>query len=1404
MASPLPFHPAVSAWFASRFPAPTSAQLAAWQATSQHKNALIAAPTGSGKTLAAFLSAINDLVVEGLERGLTDEVHVLYVSPLKALSNDIQKNLQEPLVGIRDKLLEHGLPDVSIRDAVRTGDTSQAERQLMRKTPPHILVTTPESLFILLTSDSGRAMLSHVRSVIIDELHAVAGTKRGAHLMLSLERLEALTGKAPIRIGLSATQKPIEDMAKFLIGGRDTPVEIIDTGHTRKRDLALELPKAPLDAVMANEVWGEIYDRLAELVREHRTTLIFVGQRRLAERATKHLAERIGEEHVACHHGSLSKEHRLQAEQRLKAGKLRALIATSSLELGIDIGDIDLVCNLGSPRTIAAFLQRVGRAGHAVSAIPKGRLFPLSLDELVESAALLDSVRRGELDRIHISDKPLDVLAQHIVAEVGSREWDVEELFALVKRAQNYRDLDRKTFEQVLQMLGEGFTTRRGRRSAHLHYDAINGKLRPRKGARLTAVTNAGVIPDQFDYDVVLSPEEHRIGSIGEDFSFEAIPGDIFQLGNHSYRIIKVEVGKVFVADAHGQPPTLPFWFGEAPARSNELSASVSRLRETFIEKSESGEAINDWLQGEIGLPAAGALQLRQYLAASKNAFGILPMLDTIVLERFFDEAGDTHLVIHSPYGSRINRAWGLALRKRFCRSFNFELQASAVEDSIILSLGPTHSFPLCDIQHYLKSATARDILIQALLDAPMFGTRWRWNGAVALALKRMRNGKRIAPQLQRMDAEDLLAVVFPDQLACQENIVGDREIPDHPLVKQTIDDCLHEVMDVDGFLDLLKRNEAGQINFVACDLTEPSPMSASIISAKPYAFLDDGDAEERRTRAIKSRSLADPLAAGDIGKIDPAAIRQVREEAWPEAGSADEMHDALVVSGFLTESEAAHWRSWFEALRADRRAVLIDRGEPLWVAAERQPQFDPLQGANLVEIVRSRLELLGPVTAAELGKPLGFDAGEIDIALLALEAEGAVMRGNFTAGNEWCERRLLHRMHRYTRDRQRSEIQPVAPAHFMRFLLRWQQVGRGEERREGEQGLLAALRQLEGFAAAAGAWEGDLLPARMTNYGSHMLDRLVVSGRIAWTRSGSRAATDAPRKSGPVRMTPILWSERDTAAHWRETVEGEEIALSSRGARVQESLKAHGASFLDDLVHDTGLLRTDVELSLGELVAAGLVTADSFAGLRGLLMNSARRARLKERGLGVDEAGRWSLVRKLRRAEAGAGALAEPHVEHIARVLLRRYGVVFRKLLERESNLPPWRELFYVYRRLEARGEIRGGRFVNGFAGEQFALTEAATLLRKVSKETPGDELVAISAADPLNLVGVIVPGERVPAVSGNRVLLRNGVPAAVQIGRDVQVLQKLEPRAEWEIRNLLIRRARPGSYLDMPNAHQ
>ena len=1422
------FHPATAAWFRATFPEPTGAQAKAWPAIGAGSHTLIAAPTGSGKTLAAFLSAIDGLVREGIECGLQDECHVLYISPLKALSNDVQKNLQAPLEGIRNELFAQGLPDVEIKAWVRTGDTPQAERDRMRREPPHIVVTTPESLYILLTSDSGRKLLSTVKTVIVDEIHALAGNKRGAHLALSLERLAALTPQRPVRIGLSATQKPIDEVARFLTGGE--PCTIVDTGHVRERSLHLEMPRSPLTPVMSNEVWTEIYDRLAELTATHRTTLIFANNRRQAERVARHLAERIGEEHVTSHHGSLARAHRLDAEQRLKRGELKALVATASLELGIDIGDVDLVCQLGSPRGISTFLQRVGRSGHGVGALPEGRLFPLTRDDVVDCTALLAAVKRGELDTLKILVSPLDVLAQQIVGEVACQEWDEPALYEACRRAWPYHALTEKDFTEVVEMLAEGFSTRRGRRSAHIHRDQVNRKLRGRRGAKLIAVTNGGAIPDQFDYDVILSPSGLRIGSLNEDFSFESIPGDIFQLGNTSYRVLKVETGRVLVEDAKGQPPNIPFWFGEAPARSDELSKSVSRLRADLDARLTANQEIIPWLMAEAGIVEPAARQLAEYLAAAKAALGTLPTQDTVVFERFFDEAGDQHFVIHSPFGARINRAWGLSLRKRFCRKFNFELQAAALEDSLVLSLGATHSFPLEEPAKYLHPNSAQEILVQAILQAPMFGTRWRWVATTALAVRRNRNGHRNPPAFQRADAEDLVAVVFPDQLACAENLAGAREVPDHPLVHQTLKDCMHEVMDSEGFIRLLERLQSGDLKVVARDLSSPSPLAQEILSAKPYAFLDDAPAEERRTLAVQSRGVMSLEEAGSLASLDPDAIAKVREEVWPMARDADELHDALVVMGFLTQDEGTRdpaWRDLFHALCDARRATAatLAGGQVLGVAAERLHEFlavfpdaalepvlqalstDPAPPREdaLRELVRSRLEGSGPVTAQSFADMLGLARSEIETALLALEAEGGVMRGRYTAGateTEWVERRLLARIHRYTLKRLRSEIEPVMPADYLRFLFDWH--GVGAERGTGQAALAAALEQLSGFSAPAFGWEQDILPARLLDYAPYMLDQLCAGGSVAWMRLVPPRATDEERRAGPVRGTPIAFVERDALEHWRALAEMPDagaINLSHGARTVLDALRANGALFFTDITRITGLLRTQVEQALAELTAWGLTAADTFAGLRALItppskrpaLSSSTRYRMRRGAApGVDEAGRWALVPR-QAVQGGEGPADAQALTHLADVLLRRYGVVFRKVLERESALPPWRDLLYIYRRLEARGEVRGGRFVDGFAGEQFALPEAVGALREVRRREKIGELVSVSAADALNLVGIITPGQRLPIMGENRVLYRDGEPVAVQVAEEVKFMGEVSAEQEWELRNSLIRRKLP-----------
>jgi ATP-dependent Lhr-like helicase len=1447
------FHPAVAHWFTGAFGEPTAAQAAAWPVIARGEHALIAAPTGSGKTLAAFLAAIDSLARQAAAGTLEPGVQVVYVSPLKALSNDIHRNLEEPLAGCVAELAKMGLPAADIRSQVRTGDTPQAERTAMLKSPPHILVTTPESLYLLLTSESGRRMLATARSVIVDEIHAVAATKRGSHLALSLERLADLCGGRLQRIGLSATQKPIEEVARFLVG-TGAECTIVDSGHVRSRDLALVLPDSPLDAVMSTEVWSTLYDRMAALVQEHRTTLIFANTRRMVERVTRHLSERIGAENVAAHHGSLAKEQRLDAEQRLKSGQLRALVATASLELGIDIGDVDLVCQLGSPRAISTFLQRVGRANHAVRGVPRGRLFPLSRDELVECTALLDAVRGGELDRLHIPEAPLDVLSQQIVAEVASGERGEAELFELVRRAWPYRNLTEATYREVLQMLSDGIATRRGRQSAYLHRDAVNGRLRARRGARLTAITCGGAIPQNADYQVVLEPQGTMVGTLNEDFAVESLAGDIFQLGNTSYRILRVEAGKVRVEDAAGQAPTIPFWLGEAPARTEELSGAVSQLRRE-VDEALTGldpatlEACIARIAEHHQLGATAARQLVEYLATAKATLGRLPTRDLLVIERFFDEAGGMQLVVHAPFGARVNRAFGLALRKRFCQSFNFELQAAATEDAIVLSLGETHSFALEDVIRFLHSNTVEAVLTQAVLDAPLFATRWRWNATISLAVKTSRAGKKTPPPLLRMAAEDLVSVIFPDQLACQENIAGPREIPDHPLVRQTLHDCLHEAMDIVGLIALLQRIERGSIEVLTRDLPHPSMLAMEILNARPYAYLDDAPLEERRTQAVAARRWLDPQSAAEYGRLDPQAIEELRGEAWPEPQGADELHDALMLLGAVTVAEGTgggpvarpDWSPMFAELRRANRATEFAGGHNrFWVAAEMLPLVgaawpegrpEPAitvpadyaartwhRSDAIRELLRGRMQAIGPVTASTLDASLSLPAGSALAALTELENEGFVMRGRFTdppptgqaptadVEPEWCERRLLARISRNTIRTLRAQVQPVASADFMRFLLEWQGVTR-EPKGEGPQSVAAVLEQLEGFEVPAVAWERDVLPARLQAYDPGWLDTLCLSGRIVWAR------LDAPRGTvaGPVRTTPIALLSRAHFPLWRGLSQPRrsELQLSSTAQAMAAQLVARGASFFDELQRGSGLLQTQAENALGELVAAGLVSADSFGGLRALLLPLKTKHRLASRGrrvalFGLEEAGRWSLLRSVGAdgspAQAGSGDHEVVHdpqqVEQVAWRLLQRYGVVFRRILTREAPwLPPWHALLRTLRRLEAQGHVRGGRFVAGATGEQYALPDAVTALRAARQRPPDGALVSLSASDPLNLLGIVTPGARLPALPGNRFVLRDGVPVAVHAGAANEFLVELALPDQWAVRNALLRRSTPAA---------
>ncbi|HET9731302.1 MAG TPA: DEAD/DEAH box helicase [Acidimicrobiales bacterium] len=1368
------FCPPVAEWFRRRFPAgPTPPQAGGWPLVAAGRDTLIAAPTGSGKTLAGFLVAIDSLYrAHAGGEDVESVARVVYVSPLKALAVDIAENLQRPLQEIAEVAVEMGLAPPNIRVAVRTGDTTSAERSLMVRRPPAFVVTTPESLYLLLTSQRGRNALRTVRTVIVDEIHAVARDKRGAHLALSLERLEALCDERPVRVGLSATQRPIEVVGGLLVGDRPAPA-IVDVGHRRDMDVTVELPGGELEAVASAEQIGDVLDRIAAMVGEHRTTLVFVNTRRLAERLAHQLGERLGDDAVAAHHGSLSRERRHRVESRLRAGDLRALVATASLELGIDVGPVELVCQIGSPRSIATFLQRVGRSNHTRSGTPKGRLFPLTRDELVECTALLAAVRAGRLDAIVPSRLPLDIAAQQVVAEVAAREWSTDGLYDLVRRAAPYRDMTREQFDEVVALVSDGVETGRGRRGAYLHHDAVNGELRPRRGARLAASTSGGAIPETGDYRVLAEPDDTLVGTVNEDWAVESMAGDIFLLGSHSWQIRKVEAGVVRVRDAGDAPPTVPFWLGEGPARTDELSAEVSRLRRAVEEFLTAGDpdGARRWLVQAAGVDGDAAGMIVDYLAAGRAALGVLPTQETVVIERFFDDTGGMQLVVHAPFGARINRGVGLALRKKFCRAFNFELQAAATDDAVILSLGPHHSFPLDEVPRYLSSRTVEDTLRHAILDSPMFQARWRWNLNRSLLVLRFRNGRRNPPPIQRMEADDLLAAVFPQAAACQDNLTGPREIPDHLLVRQTIGDTLHEAIDLDGVTRLLEGLEAKTVAVVCRDTTEPSVLAHEIVTARPYAFLDDEEFQNRRTNAVQlRRGLNVDLAA--IGALDADAIAQVHAEITPAPETADDLHDLLCSTVLLDAREG--WRALFAELAGRGRAAALARpGRTLWHATEAAEEARAAlagEDAAVVRTLRGHLELSGITTAAALAEATTLPPGRVNYGLAALEREGFAFQGRYTAGaeeTEWVARRLLARMHSYSRRSRRESVAAVTAQDFMRFLLRWQHVAPGTQL-AGDAGLEAVLEQLQGFEAAAVSWEPDLLGRRLRHYDPAWLDRLCHAGDVAWLRLTPRRDDGEPTTSAPSKATPISVVFRSDLS-WLVAAArpaGDPVPPEVGGtAEVVEVLSGRGACFAGDVAAATRRLPDDVERALWDGVSRGLVMCDGFSAIRARVSGTPkpmpRRRRMSRAALpGATRAsaGRWSLVPTADLGDDGPDR--EELAEAVAEQLLNRWGVVFRALAVRDGLRLPWRDVQWALRRLEDRGLVRGGRFVAGFSGEQYALPEAAEALRRTTKEPRTGERVTVSATDPLNLVGVIVPGDTVPAVRTNRVVYVDGLP--------------------------------------------
>lgn len=1393
-------HQLVQDWFVQNVGKPTEPQKQGWPFILAGRDTLISSPTGSGKTLAAFLACLNGLVHKAVTGNLQDTTEVLYVSPLKALSNDVQKNLLLPLQEISELAKEQGIDLPEIRVAVRTGDTPTNERQKMLKKPPHILITTPESFYILLTAEKSRMNMSAIHTVIVDEIHALVNNKRGTHLALSLERLEALTPKSFIRIGLSATQKPLEKVANFLVGSKKTQVKLVNIGHSRQLDLQVVIPESELTAVASNEMWDEIYEKITGLAQENRATLVFVNTRKLAERVAHHLGHRLGENKVLAHHGSLSRKLRLEAENQLKNGSLKVLVATASLELGIDIGHVDLVCQIGSPRAIATALQRIGRAGHWHAAISRGRIFATTRDELLECAALVYAIRQGDLDQLIIPEEPLDILAQQIVAACATQDWDEDLLFRHFKKAYPYHHLTHEKFDEILTMLSDGIAGSRGRYGAFIHRDRVNHILKGRRGCRLAAITSGGAIPDNGLFSVISMPDNAVVGTLDEDFAVESNRDDIFLLGTNSWRVIRIENGRVLVEDAYGAPPSVPFWLGEAPARSVELSLQVSQLREkiNFLLPEKIPKIVDarhipqtqraiQWLMNYCGLDASASEQLLEYVRLGRQILGAVPTQKTIIAERFFDESGGMQLIIHAPFGARINKAWGLALRKKFCRSFNFELQAAATDNGLNISLTEQHSFPLSDVFRFLHTNTLKEVVTQAVLQSPLLGMRFRAVASRSLSLLRFRGGKKIPPNIQRMLADDLLAAVFPDAAACQDNLGGrDVALPEHPLIEETMKDILRDALDIDGVTKVIHDIETKHITCIAVDTPVPSVFAHEILNTNPYAFLDDAPLEERRSRAVEMRRVLPESMLEEVGKLDPKAIFEVQEQAWPDIRSADELQDVLhtvivfpeIIQLTELQSSLPQWKQYFIELQAEGRAVLaVVAGINYYVSTEKKKTFHCIfpsasfsnEVANIKEEPISSEEAIlktlqgwllhtGPITQKKLSDCLHFAPLDVAHALLKLEASGYVLRGHFRAEfageREWCERRLLARIHRATTESLRQQIKPVSQSQFMAWLLKWQHIGTGHQM-NGERGLLAVIRQLQGFELAANAWETDIFPMRVHDYDALMLDKLCMNGTVGWGRVSPHPSvlladeeTKKSRRLSPARNAPITFFVREEV-DWIpphlpiDNVE-EVTSLSYPARNIYRFLQKYGASFYADIVRGTGNLKIEVENGLWELVVAGMVTADSFDNVRSLMRikrkQSSRRRRAPMFPLST---GRWSLLHVHVQKDH------EKRVEAACWMLLGRYGVIFRDLLVREKNIPRWRDLLIFLRRLELRGEVRGGRFIDGFLGEQFALPYAVDSLRAVRNDDIDKIPRIISSVDPLNLIGILLPGERVSATS-------------------------------------------------------
>jgi ATP-dependent helicase Lhr and Lhr-like helicase len=1489
------FHPAVRKWFARRFGAPSQVQERGWPVIAEAQKAaghdvLLCAPTGSGKTLAAFMWAIDRLVGEAEHGALRDEISVLYVSPLKALANDIRINLEEPLAGVRAVAAGDGLDLATIRAGLRTGDTPAGERAAMLRRPPQILVTTPESLFIQLTSPRFRQKLSAVRYVIVDELHAVAGNKRGAHLMLTLERLERLIrtrgASRPTRIGLSATLNPIETLAAFLAGadvandGTRNPrrVRIVRADDSpRQLDLQIIAPGPEIGSLATHQHWEAMYDALAALIREQGTTLVFTLSRRWAERIALALQKRVGVDAVMAHHGSLARAERLQAEQRLKRGELKAIVATSSLELGIDVGAVDLVCQVDSPKSIAAAVQRIGRSGHHLGGIPKGRFFALTIDDLLECAAAVRAVRQGHLDEVEIPTGCMDVAAQQIIA-LATDEEDINEtqLLGVLRSVQNFAQLDLPSLRGLLGQMARQLPERIQGANPKIFYDPVNGRVRARRGARLAAITSGGTIPESGNLDVVIASESRKIGDVEEDFAQESSRGDIFSLGSMPWRVLGISKNRFMVEPAPGMAPSLPFWQTEAAGRSRALSTELCELRQriaSLIARSGGEDEAIAWLGSECALEGEAAKQAVAYIRRGLAALGAVPDERTLVVERFFDGLGGTQIVIHSPWGIRLNRGFGLALRKRLCQSFDFEIQASAIDDAILLALNSRHSFPLDNILTLVNSHTAREVLEQALLDAPMFEVRFRHAATRALSIMRSGRGSKVPAWIQRLRSQELITALFPQRNACLDNRPATTALPDHFIVNETMRECLVETADLPGLEALLRGLEDGSIRPVLVDSIAPSVFAHRVLLAWDYSFLDDGERANRRSRTVTmNRAMAEDVFRNEnlAELLSAEAVELVTAEIEGRAPStrarnADELYELIrlhgcVPCGTIPVRTSAEPTEWLSTLTMQGRLCRVRLGEAespeVAIAAEDLALFaaaypdlkvdansdrdsrrqtagreatpyppprgqgegtkigrfassdeEPDRGTAVEEIVRRALVTSGPLLPVDLVQRLLLPMKEILSALIALEAKGSIFRGHFTHVRrdkaftpvnqrieggakdgtdspegidvQWCDRHVLERIHRQTLNLLRSSVEPCNDADFVAFRLKWNGIGEPHQP-TGVNGVRHILERMSALAFTPDVWERAILPARVADYRPEYLDLVCMSGEFAWVAAPFHAEFEAHRDF----PATVAFLPRKGRCHWPP----QEMLADAKAQIVAEVLSRFGAQYLDQVAEHANLSERDALSALWRLAAAGLVSNDSFGPLRlltaapeaaGLIgtrrphrepnrRDAALRARLQS-----SLSGRWSRVPQYG-PEAAAVKITDTHDAHgvdeareVALLLLQRHGVLARELMALEQIELSWQQILFALRRLEYAGTIRRGWFVHALSGEQYALPEALEILRGIRERREPQRQAVISAFDPANPFGVLLPGCGVAREAANLLVIRNGCMIGGLAGR-------------------------------------